>query len=177
VRPGFPGTASGPALAPRRARAQGGPFLGLGGSPFTAVFTYAPPAVLMDDPTDSRRRWLAPAVSAVVLTAMAAYGAIRLNSAPTSYVDNVRLRIMQPHLQQDDKFRYSQKQAGMDRYVALSARASGPQSTGIADVTHLIWPESAFPFFLTREPDAMAQIAAVLPDGSVLITGAARAPE
>ena len=27
------------------------------------------------------------------------------------------------------------------------------------DVTHLIWPESAFPFFLTREPDALAQIA------------------
>ena len=30
------------------------------------------------------------------------------------------------------------------------------------DVTHLIWPESAFPFFLTREPDALAQIAALL---------------
>jgi apolipoprotein N-acyltransferase len=65
----------------------------------------------------------------------------------------------------------------MNRYLALSDRASGPQSTGIADVTHLIWPESAFPFFLTREPDALAQIAALLPEGTVLITGAARAPE
>ena len=45
------------------------------------------------------------------------------------------------------------------------------------DVTHLIWPESAFPFFLTREPDALAQIATLLPDGTVLITGAVRAPE
>jgi apolipoprotein N-acyltransferase len=48
---------------------------------------------------------------------------------------------------------------------------------GVRDVTHLIWPESAFPFFLTREADALAQIAALLPKGTVLITGAIRAPE
>ena len=65
----------------------------------------------------------------------------------------------------------------MNRYLALSDRASGPRSTGIRDVTHLIWPESAFPFFLTRDADALAQIAALLPPGTVLITGAVRAPE
>src|SRR5262245_65148707 len=108
---------------------------------------------------------------------MAAYGTVRLGQTPTTYVDNVRLRIMQPNLQQDDKFRYSQKQVVMNRYVGLSDRASGPQASGIADVTHLIWPESAFPFFLTREADALAQIAALLPEGTVLITGGIRAPE
>jgi apolipoprotein N-acyltransferase len=41
----------------------------------------------------------------------------------------------------------------------------------------VIWPESAFPFLLTREPDALAQIADLLPEGTVLITGAVRAPE
>src|SRR5207237_4558383 len=51
------------------------------------------------------------------------------------------------------------------------------QASGIADVTHLIWPESAFPFFLTREADALAQIAELLPEGTVLITGGIRAPE
>src|SRR6202012_2211955 len=59
----------------------------------------------------------------------------------------------------------------------LSDRASGPQSTGVRDVSILIWPESAFPFFLTREPDAIAQIADLLPKGTVLITGSARAPD
>jgi hypothetical protein len=84
---------------------------------------------------------------------------------------------MQPNLQQDEKFNYSQKQQVMERYLALSERASGPRSSGIRDVTHLIWPESAFPFFLTRDAGALAQIAALLPAGTVLITGAVRAPE
>jgi apolipoprotein N-acyltransferase len=46
----------------------------------------------------------------------------------------------------------------------------------VRDVTHLIWPESAFPFFLTREPDAMAQIVELIRPSTVLITGAIRAP-
>jgi apolipoprotein N-acyltransferase len=45
------------------------------------------------------------------------------------------------------------------------------------DVTHLIWPESAFPFFLAREPDALAQINQLLPPNAVLITGAVRVAE
>jgi apolipoprotein N-acyltransferase len=65
----------------------------------------------------------------------------------------------------------------MNRYLALSQRASGPRSNGLDDVTHLIWPESAFPFFLTRDAEALGQIAALLPAGSVLITGAVRAPD
>jgi apolipoprotein N-acyltransferase len=47
----------------------------------------------------------------------------------------------------------------------------------VRDITHLIWPESAFPFFLAREPEALAQIAARLPRGTVLVTGAARPAE
>ena len=81
---------------------------------------------------------------------------------------------MQPNLQQDEKFNYGAKQRVMSRYLALSDRATGPQTSGMRDVTHLIWPESAFPFFLTREPDALAQIADLLPDGTVLITGGVR---
>jgi apolipoprotein N-acyltransferase len=81
---------------------------------------------------------------------------------------------MQPNTPQDDKFNYSAKQKVMEHYVSLSDRSTGPQSTGMSNVTHLIWPEAAFPFFLTHEADAMAQIADLLPEGAVLITGAVR---
>jgi apolipoprotein N-acyltransferase len=62
----------------------------------------------------------------------------------------------------------------MRRYLALSDRATAPDRQGVRDVTHLIWPESAFPFVLDREPDALRQIADLLPAGVTLITGAIR---
>jgi apolipoprotein N-acyltransferase len=113
----------------------------------------------------------------VVLLAMAIFGVIRLNRQPTVMLANVKLRIMQPNLQQDARFNYAAKAEVMKKYLTLSDRASGPQSTGVRDVNILIWPESAFPFFLTREADAMAQIADLLPKGTVLITGSVRAPD
>jgi len=137
------------------------------------VAIFAMPAVLADE-RKTARRWLPLAAALAVLAAMAAYGAMRLARTPTTFVADVRLRIMQPNLPQDEKFNYSAKLEVMKRYVTLSDRATGPQSTGVRDATHLIWPESAFPFFLTREPDALAEIAKLLPVGTVLITGAAR---
>src|SRR5260370_6460858 len=50
-------------------------------------------------------------------------------------------------------------------------------SGGLRSVTHLIWPESAFPFFLTREPDALSMIAHMLAPNTTLIAGAARLAE
>jgi apolipoprotein N-acyltransferase len=101
---------------------------------------------------------------------------VRLSLQPTE-MTAVKLRIMQPNLQQDVKFNYTAKAEVMQKYLALSDRASGPQSTGVRDTQILIWPESAFPFFLTREADAMAQIAELLPKGTVLLTGSVRAPD
>ncbi len=174
---GFPWNVYGYALTGPLVLAQGAALIGIWGLTFVAVAVFASPAVFTDDRADTRRRWMPLTLSAVVLAALAAYGAMRLSRTPTAFVDNVRLRIMQPNLPQDDKFNYGAKQRVMSQYLELSDRSTGPQSTGVRDVTHLIWPESAFPFLLAREPDALAQIAALLPEGTVLITGAVRAPE
>jgi apolipoprotein N-acyltransferase len=174
---GFPWNAYGYALITPLWLAQGAALIGLWGITFVAVAVYASPAVLADKHPGGRRPWLVPAASAIVIAALAIYGAVRLAETPTSYVEGVRLRIMQPNLQQDEKFNYARKQQVMSRYLALSERASAARRTGLGDVTHLIWPESAFPFFLAREADARAQIAALLPPGTVLITGAVRPPE
>jgi apolipoprotein N-acyltransferase len=157
--------------------AQSASIVGLWGLTFIAVATFASPAVLADDPRETPQAWVASAIAATVLAAMAVFGTIRLANTPTSFVDGVRLRIMQPNLPQDEKFNYSAKQAVLERYITLSDRASGPQSSGVRDITHLIWPESAFPFLLAREADALADIAKLLAPGTVLITGAARAAE
>jgi apolipoprotein N-acyltransferase len=109
--------------------------------------------------------------------ALGGYGALWLHGHPTSFVPDVHVRIMQPNLQQDAAFNYSVRREVMQHYLALSDRDAGAQAKGMAEVTHLIWPESAFPFFLSREPEAMAQIAALLANKAVLITGGVRAAE
>jgi apolipoprotein N-acyltransferase len=172
---GFPWNAYGYALISPLWFAQGAALIGIWGLTFCAVALYASPAVLADDRAHTRRPWLPCGLGAAAIVALAIYGAVRLEQTPTRFVDGVQVRIMQPNLQQDEKFNYSQKQEVMSRYLALSER--GSQSTGLRDVTLLIWPESAFPFFLVREPDALAQIAKLLPEGTALITGAIRPPD
>jgi apolipoprotein N-acyltransferase len=174
---GFPWNLFGYALTQPLVLAQSAALIGAWGLTFVAVAVFASPAVLTDERNDTPHRWRAPALAAFVVLIMAGYGALSLWAHPTQFVDDVRLRIMQPDLPQDTKFNYSAKQQVLDRYIRLSERATGPQSAGVGDATHLIWPESAFPFFLTREPDALARIADMLPQGTVLLTGSVRAPE
>ena len=82
---------------------------------------------------------------------------------------------MQPNLQQDVKFNYAAKAEVMQNTCAVRPRFG----TAIHRRARRADPdlaESAFPFFLAREADAMAQIAELLPKGTVLMTGSVRAP-
>ena len=177
VLTGFPWNAFGYALTNPLALAQLASLIGLWGLTFLSVAIFASPAVLIDGNSRGRRPWVAPVMALLVLMAMGIFGAVRLGLQPTTTVANVKLRIMQPNLQQDVKFNYAAKAEVMRKYLTLSDRASGPQSTGVRDASILIWPESAFPFFLTREADALAQIDDLLPKGTILITGSVRAPD
>ena len=177
VLTGFPWNAFGYALTNPLALAQVASLIGLWGLTFLSVAIFASPAVLIDGNSRGRRPWVAPVMALLALVAMGIFGAVRLGLQPTTTVANVKLRIMQPNLQQDVRFNYAAKAEVMRKYLTLSDRASGPQSTGVRDASILIWPESAFPFFLTREADALAQIDDLLPKGTILITGSVRAPD
>jgi apolipoprotein N-acyltransferase len=177
VLTGFPWNAFGYALSEPLALAQTSSLIGLWGLTFLSVAIFASPAALIDGHSRGRKPWIAPALALSLLVAMGVFGAVRLSLQPTVMLAKVKLRIMQPNLQQDARFNYAAKADVMQKYLALSDRASGPSSTGVRDASILIWPESAFPFFLTREADAMAQIADLLAKGTILITGSVRAPE
>ena len=124
-----------------------------------------------------RARWAAPALALLLLVALAAFGAWRLAGGPPGMIAGVRLRIMQPNLAPDQKFIPANREEIVSRYLALSDKATSPERSGIADITHLFWPESAFPFILTRDPEMLARIARALGDKTTLITGAIRAQE
>ena len=171
---GFPWNTYGYALTQPLALAQSVSLVGIWGLTFLAVAIFATPAVIADDRADTPHPYRPLVLSLVLVAAMAGFGLARLATQPTEFVDGVRLRIMQPALQQDAKFNYGAKAEVMSRYISLSDRVTGPQSKGVHDATILIWPEAAFPFFLTREPDALAQIAGLLNPGTELVTGAVR---
>lgn len=173
---GFPWNALGMALGQNIWLMQGAALLGLHGLTVLAVLIAAAPATLATGAT--RRERLAPPLMALAgLVGLGLYGAWRVPAAPSPLADGVKLRIMQPNVPQDAKFRPENRNQIMRRYLGLSDRATSPQTSGVADVTHLIWPESAFPFLLHRDPGVLAQLAELLPPGVTLVTGAARAEE
>jgi apolipoprotein N-acyltransferase len=189
VLTGFPWNAFGYALTTPLPLAQSVALLGIWGQTFIAIAVFASPATMADERRETRWPALPALFAGLTLIALGTFGAIRLAHNPTELVDKVHLRIMQPNLAQGDKFNYAARHEIMSRYVALSegvvtgagasatASAAAPSATGLRDVTHLIWPESAFPFFLAQDGEALAAIADMLPGGTVLITGAASQAE
>jgi len=172
---GFPWNTFGYALTEPLALAQSVSLVGVWGLTFLALAICATPAVLTDEKSETPAPWRPLILGLIVLAGFFGYGVARLATHKTAFVPKVTLRLMQPNLQQDQKFNYSAKNDVMARYLRLSNRATGPDSKGVHDATILIWPEAAFPFFLTREPDALAQIADLIRPDTQLITGAVRA--
>ncbi len=177
---GFPWNTLGMALGQNLWLMQAASVFGLYGLTVLAVLLGAAPATLGTAETAQGR--VAPALLALLgLAVLALTGVQRLPPGEMPTVAGVQLRIMQPNLPQDAKFNPANREEIMRRYIALSERATGPRGGepggGLAAVTHLVWPESAFPFLLHRDARALAQIAGLLPPGVTLITGAARADD
>src|SRR5580692_2871343 len=109
VLTGFPWNAFGYALTEPLALAQTSSLIGLWGMTFLAVAIFASPAVLIDGRSRGRNPWIAPVIAVLLLIAMGIFGGVRLALLPTTTVAKVKLRIMQPNLQQDERFNYSAK--------------------------------------------------------------------
>ncbi len=95
-------------------------------------------------------------------------GNIRLSQTVVPDVANVRLRIVQPNIPEAEKFEPQYLERNWKRLLDLSRTQAG------LEPTHIIWPESAPPFLLAREPVALDEIAVLTGTQHVLITGAAR---
>jgi len=181
---GFPWNNFGMALGGNLVMAQAASLIGLHGLTFLTVVAFAAPGLLIDAPPGGpggrRRFWglgATPAACAAAMAALGLFGAARLASGHVGDAPGVQLRVMQPNIAEGPAFRPENKTAILDHYLSLSDRATSPQITGVADVTHLIWPESAFPFILSRDAEAMGRIASFLGSKTILITGAARFEE
>jgi apolipoprotein N-acyltransferase len=167
---GFPWNEYGMALGQSIWPAQAGAFFGLHGLTLLTVVIFAAPATL----AGPAARWRPTVLAGLALAALFGFGAWRLADPGPKPVAGPKLRLVQPNVAQGSDFSSENGAAILGGYLKLSDRATSPERTGIADVTHLFWPESAFPFILSRDRGALARIADALRGGQVLVTGAAR---
>jgi apolipoprotein N-acyltransferase len=173
---GFPWNELGMTLGQNLVLAQAASVFGLHGLTLTTVAIFAAAATLWDT-TKTTPRWAPTVLAGLVLALLAAFGAYRLSPPPPEPVAGVNLRLLQPNVAQGPDFAPDKGAEVLGRYLALSERPTPPDRTGAGDVTLLIWPESAFPFILSRDPGAVARIADFLRGGAILATGAARLEE
>ncbi len=173
---GFPWNAFGYTLTPAPVMMQSAALIGLWGLTLAALIIFAAPAALWPAAPQGRRgAWAFTAFAAALLGLHVGYGAIRLALAE-SPTGGPSVRIVQPALDQSEKWQVENEDEIVARYLALS-RTVSEAGRDLGDVTVLVWPESAFPFLLTDRPDVLSAIADLLPDGTTLVTGAVRADE
>jgi apolipoprotein N-acyltransferase len=89
-------------------------------------------------------------------------------------VAGVKLRIVQPDISQDEKWREGNARAIFEEMLELSEQKSPQSPNGIDDITHVVWPESALPFYVDESTEALAVIDAMLNPGKTLVMGALR---
>jgi apolipoprotein N-acyltransferase len=165
---GFPWNLIGTAWTVSDAMIQSVAVVGTLGLGLITVTLAALPATLADNGADDRLRW-SPTVLGIALLAMLwGGGALRLGGAETTAVDGVMLRLVQPNVAQHHKWQPERREALFNRHLSLTT------SAGFDQVTHVIWPETAVPFFLANEPERRRIMASVTPAGGALLTGAIR---
>jgi apolipoprotein N-acyltransferase len=160
---GFPWTAPGLAAMGMGGLAQSASLIGMTGLTFVIVMCAGLPALF------ARRSSASEIAAALVLLALLPIGWIwgerRLARAPIEGVASVRLRIVQPNIPQNEKWREDNLRPIFEKLMALSEGASA---------THIIWPESALPFLVETSEGARLRIAEMLGGKATLVMGALR---
>ncbi len=174
VLTGFPWNAFGYVLTPAPVMMQSAAVVGLWGLTLAAFVIFAAPAALAPKASRTRGARVFAVLASGLFALHVGYGALRLAGAVTAAGPVVR--IVQPSLDQSEKWQAVNEDEIVARYLRLSAEA-GPDGRGLAGRSLLVWPESAFPFLLSDRPDVLAAIAALLPAGTTLLTGAVRAAD
>ncbi len=148
---------------------------GVHGLGLLTVAAAAAPALLADAGATARPRRAALAIGlmAAPLALVWAGGAFRLAHAETQFVAGVRLRLVQPAIPQADKWRSNSRLGHVVEQARLSVDGVDGAAAG-PPPTHVIWAETAVPFFVEDEPAIRALIAEATPAGGLTLFGAPR---
>ncbi|HET8728190.1 MAG TPA: apolipoprotein N-acyltransferase, partial [Alphaproteobacteria bacterium] len=145
-------------------------WIGIYGLSFLTVAVAALPAAFAD-PYQRRPAAVTLGLGLALFAAIGGLGGVRLAGATAETVPGVVLRLVQPNIDQRDKWDPELRQEIFRKHLELSA------SAGWQEVTHILWPETAVPYLVNREPTVREAIARVTPSDGLVITGAPRLVE
>lgn len=175
VLTGFPFDLLGYALTPTDEMMQLASVIGIYGlTLLTALLAMIPALIWPADGRSLSRRLLPFFLAVAVIAAQLGYGYNRLAGTVATERTDIALRLVQPLVYEHSDFGNVDPVALIDRLLMLSDMRMDPTDQGLADITHLVWPESSLPFFLATYPEALARIARLLPETTTLLTGAPR---
>ncbi|QND49390.1 apolipoprotein N-acyltransferase [Rhizobium lusitanum] len=167
---GFPWNAIGYGAMPMPLMMQSAHVIGVLGVTVLAVFVFAAPALL------GTRQGRVPGIGLAVLIVAAHFGygyyALNLPEPPVPGKPAPVVRIVQPAIDQEAKMdTAADRNTIFDKHLSLSVQ---PAANGGKRPDIIVWPETAIPFILTDNQDALSRIADQLDDDQILITGAVR---
>ena len=99
------------------------------------------------------------------------WGADRIPDQPTPAVETVRLRLVQPSIDQSLKWHRNLRDLHFANYIELT------RAPGYGTITHVVWPETALPFFLAGDAARLALVGDIAPESGLVLTGAPRRSE
>jgi apolipoprotein N-acyltransferase len=129
-------------------------------------------AVAADAGAGRRARLAAMPAAVLLLVGTFLYGSERLSGPGPGSVEGVRLRLVQPNIPQTLKWDARLAEAHLLKQMRMSAAGDSGERA-----THVIWPETAVPFALERNPGLAEGLARIVPPGGLLITGIPRVSE
>jgi apolipoprotein N-acyltransferase len=163
---GFPWNAVGYAAMPSPLLMQPVSIVGLYGMNALAVLVFAMPALL------ASRRHVRTGLAIVVLLVAADLGFGLFRPAPESDGRTLALRIVQPSIDQAEKWDTAVRDRIFKTYLDMSVAPAAP---GKRPPAVIVWPETAVPFLFTDRPDGLAALGEALKDGQTLLAGIVRA--
>lgn len=163
---GFPWNLLGTAWMPLDAMLQPAAWIGTYGLTLITMAVAGMPLLLLEE--RGRRGVVATGLALLALAALASAGAMRLADGTSATVPGVRLRLVQPDIPQALKWADGMRVDHLRRQIELS------RSPGFDQITHVVWAETAVPYYLDADDSARAAVSMAAPPGGALIAGAPR---
>lgn len=167
---GFPWNPLGSAWSGSDAVTQSAALLG---APGLALLTALAACSLVTFQDWKPNRWKAvtvPCLFGAILIGMAGFGNWRLTDASQPTAGGVNLVLVQANISQADKWLPSRRCQNLETYLRLSEEALERQGAGRQ--TLVIWPETAVPYLPANNPGMRRLLGSILPEKSVVLTGA-----